>query len=55
MPNTAVTLLPVEIKLIEKYRDLLPEFQKALLADANNLFKLQTEIMRQVLTADNYQ
>jgi hypothetical protein len=38
-----------EIQLVEKYRDLLPEFQKALENQAHILFELQTSIVKELL------
>lgn len=38
-----------EIQHIEKYRNLLPEFQKALDKQAKVLFDLQTQIMRETI------
>lgn len=35
-----------EIQLIEKYRDLLPEFQKALDGQLKTLFELQTQVLK---------
>ena len=36
-----------EIRHIEKYRDLLPEFQAALDKQLQTLFELQTQIMKE--------
>lgn len=36
-----------EIRHIEKYRDLLPEFQTALDKQLQTLFELQTQIMKE--------
>lgn len=36
-----------EIRHIEKYRDLLPEFQKALDKEMKVLFELQTKLMKE--------
>ena len=36
-----------EIRHIEKYRDLLPEFQEALDKQLQALFELQTQIMKE--------
>ena len=38
-----------EIQHIEKYRDLLPEFQEALDKQAEVLFDLQTQIMKEAI------
>lgn len=38
-----------EIQLVQKYRDLLPEFQEALEKHAQILFELQTRIVRESL------
>lgn len=39
-----------EIDHIEKYRDLLPEFQKALDKNQQVLFELQTDIVKQAIS-----
>ena len=36
-----------EVQHIEKYRDLLPEFQAALDKQLHTLFELQTQIMKE--------
>lgn len=38
-----------EIQLVEKYRDLLPEFQEALNKHSQALFELQTGIFKELL------
>lgn len=38
-----------EVQHIEKYRDLLPEFQKALDKQAKVLFDLQTQLMKETI------
>lgn len=38
-----------EVQFIEKYRDLLPEFQKALDKQATVLFELQTQLMKETI------
>jgi hypothetical protein len=38
-----------EAQYIEKYRDLLPEFQEALEKHAQTLFELQTRIVKESL------
>lgn len=37
-----------EVLLVEKYRDLLPEFQEALNKQAQSLFELQTSIAKEL-------
>lgn len=37
-----------EIKHIERYRDLLPEFQEALNKQVETLFELQQQIVKEV-------
>lgn len=39
-----------EVQFIEKYRDLLPEFQAALDKQAKVLFALQTEIVKEMIS-----
>lgn len=39
-----------EVQFIEKYRDLLPEFQTALDKQAKVLFDLQTEIVKEMIS-----
>ena len=36
-----------EARLLERYRDLLPEFQEALDKEINVLFELQTQLMKE--------
>lgn len=38
-----------EIQLVEKYRDLLPEFHEALNQHTQALFELQTSIVKELL------
>ena len=40
-----------EIQHIERYRDLLPEFQEALDKQITALFELQKQIMKETLEA----
>ena len=42
-------LSEAEVRHIEKYRDLLPEFQEALNKHAQALFELQTSIVKELL------
>lgn len=42
-------LVEEEIQHIEKFRNLLPEFQKALDANLQALFDLQTEIVKEAI------
>ena len=44
MPNIALT--DDEVLFIEKFRKLLPEFQLALIDNADTLFQLQTRILK---------
>lgn len=38
-----------EAKLIEQYRNLLPEYQKAALENLNTLFMVQTEVVKSLI------
>lgn len=38
-----------EAKILEKYRDLFPEFQAALLKEAQILFELQRNIVKDAI------
>lgn len=42
-------LSEAEIQFIEKYRDLLPEYQIALEEQAKVLFDLQTRILKELI------
>ena len=39
-----------EVQFIEKYRDLLPEFQAALDEQAKILFDLQTKVVKELIS-----
>jgi hypothetical protein len=43
-------LSPEESNLIEEYRNLLPEFQRAADKNLKTLFELQTGIMRELIS-----
>lgn len=38
-----------EVQIVEKFRNLLPEFQAALDTHADTLFELQTKIFKELL------